>query len=146
MTEIEEARTFAPKTLQETYLCQNPEELADAIIALSGWRFRLGQLLSEVTLEYEKAYADRKNIEGGIFVTLKAEGATNQECLIKAEIAIKEHKEKENQAMYRNMQVKNLWEDLKIAIDSIKYKINSLVKERVEINSNENLAYRGGKR
>lgn len=133
MSEISEAIEYIHKALQESYASQNPEELSNLLIAIAGWRFRLGQVMSEKVANYEMRHMERKTKEGELFVQYKGEGRTNEESRTIAEYEANKEKLAELSALKEMEQAKTLWEDARGAIDTIKYKIKSLLQEKEEV-------------
>jgi len=133
MKEIDEAKEYIHKALQDSYVSQNPNDLSDYLVALSGWRFRLGQILAERTLNYEIAYIEKKRAEDAVFIQFKGTGKTNEESRSLAQVSCVNEAGEAAKALHAQTEVKMLWEDIKVAIDSIKYKINSLLTEKGEI-------------
>jgi hypothetical protein len=132
MSEFEKAKTFIKGSLKESYDSTNPDELSNIIIALAGWRFRLGECVASTGADFERSCASRKQKENELFCAHKISGKTDGESKIHASMGSKSETEAEIAAQKEFNETKNLWEDLKIAIDSIKYKINSLLKEKEE--------------
>ena len=132
MEELVKCAEITQKILRDSFGNTDPNSLADNIVTLSGWRYRFGEKSADANLEYERAYSERKNAENSAFLEAKTLGLTNEESRVSAEVSTRELKEKENMANGNAMRVKNAWEDIKIAIDTIKYKINAQIKERKE--------------
>jgi hypothetical protein len=145
INEIEKCMATVEEIIKEALADNQPGRISDKLIKLSAWKIRMGELVAESVKMLQESETQVDYDFSTEFVSARMsqeKKLPEQDAKSLATINIKEAKDDYNQKLWYKTRIFNLWKDLEVVIDAIKYKVNALQKEWKDTRSTE---FPGGK-